>query len=582
MRHPSRAEDDSERAAHDFDDLYNEHAPVHTIAAGADVGRLAPLAALGTADVSALEKLVLADARCHYVVLKVVANSSETQRMRLYGHTLIFPQEPSTENCGGFNAAVLRAALGQVRIQFVGPNGERGKLERAALQLDDLRLRPEVVYNWLQLRAVVSGADPPPPIEEIAALINPPGAPSAVEQHVCSAGQMASVVAAGLDRAAAGSDVAGVRVGAQCAAHGLAAMGEEPGEDEDEPPLVMQQVGVLAFQEQEMDAVIEGIVAAVKDAQEGGGGGDGDGGDGGRCDDDNGEFDDLPRLADNSDDEDNDVPAAGAAAGAEPGQAAGGQAGGAEEPLQQRRGQDPLDDYDGAAAAILSGWWSLLPLARGVAKKPFERVPLRALFLYFDNRFARDQALLYHCANTKMRHDVNKAVGAKVKSNGEAFRQFTELVADPGFLAQLEEAQKNPKGRDARQVLKRVVGFVNLAAKSVGWGTRERAAEMTKLMADHRNEGAGAIFYSIAPDDVHSMMSIRYAEPFVGYGQFPHEVDSDTWEALRGQTAQERTRGMDEPTLQVDALRFETALPRALALPCRYPTTPDASRFCKE
>ena len=68
-----------------------------------------------------------------------------------------------------------------------------------------------------------------------------------------------------------------------------------------------------------------------------------------------------------------------------------------------------------------------------------------------------DAALLYHCANTKMRHDVNKAVGARVKSNGEAFRQFTELVADPGFLAQLEEARKNPKGRDARQVLKRVV-----------------------------------------------------------------------------------------------------------------------------
>ena len=182
--HPSRAEDSSERAAHDFDDLYNEHAPAHTIAAGADFGRLAPLAALGAADVSALEKLVLADARCHYVVLKVVANGSETERTRLYGHTLIFPQEPSTEHCGGFNAAVLRAALGQVRIQFVGPSGERGKLERAALQLDDLRLRPEVVYNWLQLRAIVSGKEPPPTLEEIAALIHPTGAISAVEHGV--------------------------------------------------------------------------------------------------------------------------------------------------------------------------------------------------------------------------------------------------------------------------------------------------------------------------------------------------------------------------------------------------------------
>ena len=38
----------------------------------------------------------------------------------------------------------------------------------------------------------------------------------------------------------------------------------------------------------------------------------------------------------------------------------------------------------------------------------------------------------------------------------------------------------------ARAVLKRVIGFINLAAKAVPWGNRERAAEMTKLMADHR------------------------------------------------------------------------------------------------
>ena len=102
-----------------------------------------------------------------------------------------------------------------------------------------------------------------------------------------------------------------------------------------------------------------------------------------------------------------------------------------------------------------------------------------------------------------------------------AFAKFTELVADAGFLAQLEAARKDPKGRVAREVLKKVIGFINLSAKSVPWGTRERAAEMTKLMADHRSEGAGSIFYSVAPDDVHSMDSIRYATPFVGYGSWP-------------------------------------------------------------
>ena len=179
---------------------------------------------------------------------------------------------------------------------------------------------------------------------------------------------------------------------------------------------------------------------------------------------------------------------------------------------------------------------------------------LRHMFLYYDNRFAHDLPLLFHCANTKLRHDVNKAVGARVKSNAEAFAKFTELVNDAGFLARLEEARRDPKGAAAREVLKRVVNFINLAAKAVPWGTRERAGEMAKLMADHRTEGPGSIFYSVAPDDVHEPLCIRFAAPFAGYGEFPHTVGADFWRTLRGQTPAERQGGpcdMSEDGLQV-------------------------------
>ena len=56
----------------------------------------------------------------------------------------------------------------------------------------------------------------------------------------------------------------------------------------------------------------------------------------------------------------------------------------------------------------------------------------------------------------------------------------------------------------------------NLTAQPVPWGSRERAGEVTKLMADHRAEGAGNCFYSIAPDDVHNALSIRYSFPYRG------------------------------------------------------------------
>ena len=76
----------------------------------------------------------------------------------------------------------------------------------------------------------------------------------------------------------------------------------------------------------------------------------------------------------------------------------------------------------------------------------------------------------------------------------------------------------DPKGAAARKVVKRVLTFINLSASSVPWGSRERAGEMTKLMATHRYAGPSGTFYSCAPDDVHSELRIRWSMPFTGTG----------------------------------------------------------------
>ena len=63
---------DSETITFPPADLYHPHAPRNAIAGGHDYGRLSALRALGvTVDVSSLEMLVLAKARCHLVAIKV-------------------------------------------------------------------------------------------------------------------------------------------------------------------------------------------------------------------------------------------------------------------------------------------------------------------------------------------------------------------------------------------------------------------------------------------------------------------------------------------------------------------------------
>ena len=93
---------------------------------------------------------------------------------------------------------------------------------------------------------------------------------------------------------------------------------------------------------------------------------------------------------------------------------------------------------------------------------------MRHLFLYFDNRFAHDLPLLFHAANTMLRHAVNRSVGARVKSSKSTFADFFETVNNPEFAAMLDEAKREPKGASTRQVTKTATTSVAADSWRVG------------------------------------------------------------------------------------------------------------------
>ena len=117
--------------------------------------------------------------------------------------------------------------------------------------------------------------------------------------------------------------------------------------------------------------------------------------------------------------------------------------------------------------------------------------------LYYENRFAQDMQCVFEMADSTRRHAVNRNVSARVRSNQEAFEKFTELVNDGDFCDNLKAAKQNPNGKEARSVVNRVLRYINISGQKVPWGPQERAAEITKLMAIHRSEGAGSVFYSM-------------------------------------------------------------------------------------
>ena len=187
-------------------------------------------------------------------------------------------------------------------------------------------------------------------------------------------------------------------------------------------------------------------------------------------------------------------------------------------------------------------WWPMFLLGQGPCQrgKALSKKTIRNLFLYYDNRAAENTALLFHLASVVLRHEANLAVGATVTSNPEAFEQFKEVVNDPGFEDLLRRAKADPTGEDTRDLLRRVLPFLNLSSGRVMCTARERASEVTKMMGASRYNGPASNFWSVAPDDVHDKDVIRYSSPYSGPGEFPAVEPPAFTEALQGQTGATR------------------------------------------
>ena len=102
-----------------------------------------------------------------------------------------------------------------------------------------------------------------------------------------------------------------------------------------------------------------------------------------------------------------------------------------------------------------------------------------------------------------------------------------EAINDEDFEDLLKDAQADPKGVAAQDFPKKVLPFLSTSGRQVPWGSVERNAEVTKLMAGHRWYGPGSHYVNLAPEDVHNPGAVRLCHPFVGYDRAPAQVSDD-------------------------------------------------------
>ena len=447
------------------DDLYGTKAvaPKDSVPHGDDFGRHSVYESFDVdMKTSYLETLILADTRCYQITVKLVADGKE-RRNQLRGNTIVFTHAPEGFAAATFGEQMISSAVAGLNFVMVGPSGFRGKLERSALLVPDVSVSPIVLWNNLQIRHQHQGRAAPPPVEVLESWV----AQHSVEAHVKKSARFVDdAEGVGMENATEPSDVANVRDFASSEAHRN--QEGEAGAVRDDAVLetpTMETVGVMDDVGQGMDPVIRGIAKAVEQGsrragRERGGGGGGGGSDGDDDRDDDSDDDGRVDGEVTADTAPNRDRGGGGNDGGHDGDDGGGVdcKGTAARVVNVRRVNDPENDYNNAADTLYATWWPKFRLGSGLMKgKTIPKQKMRHMFLYFDNRYAHELPLMFHCANTVLRHAVNQSVGARVKSSKSAFADFMQTINDPRFVALLEEAKLNPKGPSARLVTKTII-----------------------------------------------------------------------------------------------------------------------------
>ena len=105
------------------------------------------------------------------------------------------------------------------------------------------------------------------------------------------------------------------------------------------------------------------------------------------------------------------------------------------------------------------------------------------------------------------RHENIYGINAFVRTYKECFRAFQHFVTNKNFMNTLKEARRNPKSKQAKQIMDIVTPVLTIGGKITALGALERNGAVSRIMSMCKRYGMPTIFFTIAIDDVNNLNS---------------------------------------------------------------------------
>ena len=154
------------------------------------------------------------------------------------------------------------------------------------------------------------------------------------------------------------------------------------------------------------------------------------------------------------------------------------------------------------------------------------------LLLQFTTAAAACQPLIFHQFDQMQRHETVKAVYGKTRDK-KNFDRFVAKFVSQHFQDKLRKAVADPRSPAGRSVMADVSHMLSSSGKSVTFGSLERARSKGEIMALGRRFGCASTFLTFAIDDVNNANAIRMTMRSSNNHEYPSCVSSKIYEAVK-------------------------------------------------
>ena len=180
---------------------------------------------------------------------------------------------------------------------------------------------------------------------------------------------------------------------------------------------------------------------------------------------------------------------------------------------KSRRSSAPVNEFEQGDMALVGANPDVFLLGRAYGKKKgtLTQKQTTHLLLQFTNNAASCSNLLFLLFDQKQRHSVIGSMHAKIRHDPAAFEKFTRTFMSKEFQTKIQRSVADPEGRDAKEVLKKLVPILTVGGKRTVFGALERRAAAGEILAMGRMFGPASNFLTVSVDDIHSPGVFRMA-----------------------------------------------------------------------